>query len=548
MKFQIFLTRAIATIENTPLTLASFVTAFFSLIIVRLIIENALGFFPERTFFYLFFEFTHTLLFFLCSFVLMVPLVRFAGRTENLRQAINVLLFGYLIIFTPPLIDSLIYGSGQFWSFYEFDGLKGLFHRFFTLFGDTPEIGITYGVRIEVVITTLALGCYAYLKSESLSRAFLTGLLAYALLFILGTFPSWITLGLLLFQKSLLAISASDVAALFLTPEPLFARAAPEFKSALNVKMSLVYSLFLTGLTAFFLFRYWKGYARALWKNARLPQLSYHSSLLFLGMALGFYFSDVSVPFDFFHMIGVLVLLAAVECAWLASVIMNDVYDKKIDQHTNPSRPLIENTIPLEVFKTFGAIFFIASLLFAGVVSFTALLLLLAYQALACLYSAWPFRLKRFPGIATLSAAAAGMLVLLTGYLVVSPTHTFSTLPWTLLAFFFASYALAIPIKDFKDMAGDALDRVYTLPVILGEAWAKHVIGSLLFLLYIASPFILHVRSLFLPALFFGALAFWTLQKGTQNETSWFSFRRMPALILGITEAYGLLVVAVLIL
>ena len=543
-----FLSRAINAIEHTPLTLASFVIAFFSLIIVRLTIENMLGFFPERSFSYLFFEFTHTFLFFLCSFILMIPLVRFAGRTEDIKQAINVLLFGYLIIFTPPIIDAFIFGSGQFWSFYEFDGLKGLFYRFFTLFGDTPDIGITYGVRIEVVITTLALGGYAYLKSKSLPRAVLSGLFAYILLFILGTFPSWISLGVLMFQKSILAVSSSDVAALFLTPENLFARSAPEFKNALNVKMSLVYGLFATLLSASLLLRYWKDFALALWKNARLPQLSYHSSLLFLGMALGFYFSDVSVPIDFFHICGVLVLLIAVECAWLASVIMNDVYDRKIDQHTNPSRPLIENTIPLEVFKTFGVLFFLASLLLSGVVSFTALLLLLAYQAIACLYSAWPFRLKRFPGIATLCAAAAGMLVLLSGYLVVSPTHTFSTLPWSLLIFFFASYALAIPIKDFKDIVGDALDRVYTLPVILGEVWAKHVIGSLLFLLYIGSPFILHIRSLFWPALLFGTLAFWTLQKGTRDERSWFSYRRIPAIILGITEAYGLLVVGVLIL
>ena len=95
--------RSIAAIENAPLTLTSFVTAFFALIGMRLLVENTLGLFKEHTFFYFFFEFTHTFLFFLCSFLLLLPLVRFAGNID-FRKAANVLFFGFLIILTPPII------------------------------------------------------------------------------------------------------------------------------------------------------------------------------------------------------------------------------------------------------------------------------------------------------------------------------------------------------------------------------------------------------------------------------------------------------------
>ncbi|MEK9151429.1 MAG: UbiA family prenyltransferase [Patescibacteria group bacterium] len=540
-----FLPRIVASIENAPLSLASFVLSFFALIIVRLLIENALGFFGERSFFFFFFEFTHTFLFFLCSFLLLLPIVRFAGSID-FRKAVNILLFGFLIILTPPIIDTVVFRGSQFWSFYEFDGFIGLIKRFFTLFGDTPDIGITYGVRAEVVIVTLALGLYAFIRSRRIDRALLVSLITYAILFILGTFPSWLTLIILSFQKSFLAISASDVAALFLTPEHIFARNLTDFRSVLNVKMSIVYGAFSVFLAGFLLFREYPRYFLALWKNSRLPQLIYHGGLLFLGMAMAMIFTGAPLRLDFFHIVGTFVLLSAVGCAWYASVIANDCYDIRIDAQTNKTRPLIENTIPSELYKTFGILFFIASLVLSGIVSFSALLLLAGYQAIAWLYSAPPLRLKRFPIIATVLAAFAGVLVLVIGFLVISPENGLRMLPLPILSFLFIAYALSLTIKDFKDMKGDALDHTYTLPVLLGAAKAKLFIGSLVFLLFAGSPLILNARSLFVPALFFGSLAFWILQKGTGDETSLFAYRKLPGIILAITTGFGLTIVLLL--
>lgn len=534
-----FLLRITGSIENAPLTLATFVTTFFALIFTRLLIENTLGFFSQRTFFYFFFEFTHTFLFFLCAFLLMVFLVRYAGNI-NFAQATNVLLFGFLIILTPPIIDTIIFHGTYFWSFYEFDGFIGLLNRYITLFGDTPNMGITYGVRVEVVIVTLALGLYTFVKLKHWKKAIFVSVIAYTILFVLGTFPSWLTLFILIFKKSFLAISQNDVAALFLSPKNIFARDLADFRSVLNVKMSLVYSLLGIFLVGTLLLKEYPKYFVALWKNARLPQVIYHGGLLFLGMTLAFFFTGVSPIFDFFHITGALVLLAAVESAWLASVIANDCYDIKIDTKTNSSRPLVQNVIPIHLYKTFGILFFITSLILSGIVSFPALLLLLGYQALAWLYSASPLRLKRFPLLATIIAAFAGMLIFITGFLTVSPENGIETLPLPLLFFLFIAYALSLPIKDFKDFKGDALDHIYTLPVLLGIEKAKLLIGSLLLLLYIASPFVINARLLFLPAIIFGSLSFWSMQKGNDNEQSFFSFRKLPGIILAITLTYGM--------
>ncbi len=541
MKIRKILRIAIKDIEEAPITLSTFVVGFCALILARLVIENALGLFEARTFFFFFFEFTHTFLFFLCSFLLILPIVRFAGGVD-FKKGANILFFGFLIILTPPMIDTFIFHGTFFWSFYEFDGLLGLIRRFFTLFGDTPDIGITYGVRVEVVAVTLLLGFYTYIKSHRIKKALLVSLSVYSLLFILGTFPSWITLFLLSFQKGLLSISQSDVAALFLTPEHIFARNLTDFRSVLNVKMSLVFAALSVLLVGKMLWSEQRAYFIALWHNARIPQMIWHGGLLFLGMGLAFVFTDAPLTFDFFHITGALVLLATIESAWIASVIANDIYDTNIDTQTNPNRPLIQATIPMDTYKIMGILFFITSLLFAGILSFTALLLVLCYQALAWLYSAPPLRLKRFPGIATLIAACAGLIILVTGFLAVSPEHSLHLLPLSILSFLFVSYALCIPLKDFKDIEGDALDHVYTLPVIFGARITQLILGSLFFILFVLSPLVLSARSLSPWALLFGGLAFWTLEKGNDDEQSFFAFRKLPRIIVTIVACYGFMI------
>jgi len=471
--------------------------------------------------------------------------VRYAGNI-SLKKATNVLLFGFLIILTPPIIDNIIFPRGGFWSFYAFDGFFGLLHRYVTLFGDRPDMGITYGVRVEVIIVTIALGLYTFIKSGRIKKSLLVSLLAYTILFILGTFPAWLTLGILPFEKGFLAINQNDVAGLFLTPENIFARNLTDFRSVLNVKMSMVYSVMSVFLVGFLLFREYSKYFFALFKNIRLPQIIYHGGLFFLGMALSFYFTNTPVSLDFFHIVGTLALIVAVESAWIASVIANDCFDKQIDRVTNKNRPLIENAIPEELYKTFGILFFITSLLFSGIVSFGAMLLLLGYQAIAWLYSAPPLRLKRFPVVATIFAAFAGILILVLGFLVVAPNNSIHTLPLPLLFYLFTAYAICLPIKDFKDIAGDKKDNVYTIPVLLGAKKAQLLIGSLMFLLYMGSPFILNARSLFSPALLFGSFAFWAIQKGEEDNSSFFSFRKLPGITLAITALYGIAITLLL--
>lgn len=530
--------RIIRTIEQEPFSLPFFCVAFLSLIFCRIGIESFLGFFAPQPLDFLFFEFAHTFLFFLTAFFLLIPVVRFAGA-PSMASAVNILLFGFLIILTPPVIDTLVFHGSTFWSFYKFDSLSGLVWRFLTFFGDRPDIGITYGVRAEVAFVTIGLGMYAFIISHKPLHAIKVAGITYALLFILGTFPTYLTLLIQGFSKGFFAINASDVAGLFLSPSELFSRKAPDMRSALNVKMSLWYASLLALSIPFFVYSHFRSLFWATFHNVRWPQIWYHGGLLFLGGVLSWHFTSPVLIMSHFHVLAVFLLTVAVGCAWLASVVANDCFDTRIDVHTNHHRPLISKTIDRTTFITLGWLFFFASILFSAIVSFSAALLLFLYQAIAWIYSVPPFRLKRIPGVATLLASAAGLLILLIGFLLIAPENNFSLFPSSLLYFLLVAYAAALPLKDFKDIEGDRCDHVLTFPVLLGEKKARLIFGSILFLLFVLSVFVLHIRPAFPLALLFGGASFLLMQT-TRKQHPWCSYSRLPLLILGLITGYGL--------
>ena len=63
-----------------------------------------------------------------------------------------------------------------------------------------------------------------------------------------------------------------------------------------------------------------------------------------------------------------------------------------------------------------------------------------------------------------------------------------------------------------KDIEGDRENGVWTIPVLLGETWARFAIGLGIFISYALSVIWLNAKILFFPAMILGALSFWILQ------------------------------------
>ncbi|NTW13659.1 MAG: UbiA family prenyltransferase [Candidatus Moranbacteria bacterium] len=536
---------AVETIESAPFSLGSFSLSFTALIVIRLLVESGVSGFRTEGLAFLFFGFSHTFLFFLFAFLLFLPIARIAGAT-SWQRAVNLILFGFLVVLTPPIVDKIIFGDRMFWSFYELDGLYGLISRFFHFFGDTPDIGMTYGARAEVAIMSVGLGLYAWFRSRKATKALGVSLLSYAVFFILGTFPSYVAIVALAPSQGILGVTELNVAGFTLSPKSFLGHEMADPRTALGIRMSIIYALLVSVTVGVFLYRVSKKTFLALIRNVRWPQIFWHGGLLLLGGGLAALYAGARLRFDFFETLGVLLLAGAVESAWLASVVFNDIADRRIDEKTNRDRPLPARTISATLYREIGILFFAASILFAGIVSMKAMLLILTYQAIAFLYSSPPFRLKRFPIIATVLSAAAGMSVILAGFSAVSQSSDISPVPATILAFLAIAYAVTIPLKDFKDIEGDRKDGVFTVPVILGTEKARAVIGTALFLCYVASPIVLHEPKLAIPSILFGTLSFLSVARAGRKQNKRETFRALPAWNMLIITVYGLIATIVL--
>jgi len=99
-----------------------------------------------------------------------------------------------------------------------------------------------------------------------------------------------------------------------------------------------------------------------------------------------------------------------------------------------------------------------------------------------------------------------------------------------------------LPIKDLKDIEGDRMDGIYTIPVIFGEEKGRLIIGSGVFASFVASVFILNELNAFWWAIIFGAMAFLTVisKKIKAKNIFW------P--IFGIVSIYGLILVKIVFL
>jgi len=275
---------------------------------------------------------------------------------------------------------------------------------------------------------------------------------------------------------------------------------------AFPYKVELFYFPFLVFLLASLFYLAEKNKFFAVIKNLRYPQMAYHAGLFFLGIGLGFLNFRDSFGISIFSLVIMLNLVISVWLAWLASVVANDIYDLEIDRISNPDRPLPKEIFAVSEYTQFGIVCFLLSLLGGITVGFNFFALLLVYQIIAWFYSAPPFRLKKFPGVATFVSSLASLMVLFLGYIIMSSDQTIYALSWRIILLLVICYTIAIPIKDFKDIEGDKKYGIWTIPVIFGEKNARLIVAIAHFCSYILSVFFLNEMKLFFWAIVFGVI------------------------------------------
>jgi len=164
----------------------------------------------------------------------------------------------------------------------------------------------------------------------------------------------------------------------------------------------------------------------------------------------------------------------------------------------------------------------------------------MSYHLLTWVYSCYPFRLKRFLGVAGCLISLTSLNFLVIGFLVFVENQTLTNFPWKLYWFLFVVYLLTTPLKDLRDLEGDKKNKIYTLPVLIGRKNTRLVVASCIFSFYLLSVYVLNKQELFLPAILFGGSNFMIINNLKIDE------KKLNSLVLGLAFFYGCLVVKII--
>jgi chlorophyll synthase len=455
----------------------------------------------------------------------------------KLQQLSGIILWSFWMILVPPILDMIKTGGSVFWSFYVLEGLAGLRRQFITVFGYLPSGIVYYGTKITFILAIFLVGGLVLLKTKNYLKAGISILATYIILFILGSLPSWLVITYYFFQgsKKITQVTTVDIAQFFGFPYPIFGISNENIRYSFTNNLNSAYFLLFLFFLGWVFFQAQKKKTWAILKNARLPQLMYHAGLLFAGMGLGIFVYPQNFQINVFSVIATGVILISVWLAWLASVIVNDIYDFKIDTISNPNRPLQQNIFNQAEYADLGIIFFGLSILGGVVIGIEFAALLFVYQLLAWLYSAPPFRLKRLPFLATFFSALASLAIFILGFSLFSGADNIHLLSWRIILLLLITLTISLPVKDLKDVAGDAKDQVWTVPVLWGEEMGRLIIATSVFISFMLSVFFLNEFRLFWWALLFGSLAFLTLitKKIKPQQVFWW--------VLGIVFLYAVI-------
>ncbi len=530
--------KIVQSLLEKKLDVISWLVIFFSFVFLRVFTEQTLALARPLTTLEIIMELVHSFYFFALAILSVWLLVSLILRMKPQKLS-HIFIFSMLLIIMPPFLDMLKTGGQVYWSFYLLSSPTDLWQQYLTAFGHLPS-GIAYfGTRIVFVATIPMLAGLVWFLSKKIWKTVLAAIGAYSILFFWGAFPSFFYYAYIFFSRhgKVSAVHSFDIAGYFGAPEKIFGVIFPSFQYTLAYKLNYVYFILLVSLLVVMFYlgsreKFW-----AVMKNLRLPQVVYHAGIFFIGMGLGWLGYADNFQLDVFPVMAAFVLLASVILSWVASVVVNDIYDLEIDRVSNDSRPLPKNIFTHGEYIQFGLACFFLALLGGETIGLPFFVFLAVYQVLAWIYSAPPFRLKKFPIVATFISSLASLMILFLGYILVSDGQTIHTLSWRIIFLFLIAYTLSLPIKDFKDIEGDKKDGIWTIPVIFGEKRGRLIVATGVFISFMLSVFFLNEMKLFFWAMLFGVSTFLFIN----NEK--IKPRALPAWVLGFVAVYFFLLV-----
>ncbi|NYZ75347.1 UbiA prenyltransferase family protein [Candidatus Micrarchaeota archaeon] len=380
------------------------------------------------------------------------------------------------VIILPPFLDFFVTGG------------KGLEVRYFTdpslwlnnLLGFGITEGATLGIRLEGLIVCFFVAAYILYKTRSIWRAAAGAVAAHVVTYLAGYLPApFLAWG----QR----IEDAQLGTLFL--------------------LSL-----LSTVVGAFLFEERKKLFAVL-RNVRVLNSLHYALATVAGMFIALKIGPGFVPaLTAKILITCAAALAAVFFSFQSHVWLNDLSDKEGDAFKKRKRPLFDGFSEKEAVFV-AAAFAVLAFLFAFCANEKILVLVLAGNALAFLYSFGP-RFKRVPILSSLVISLLTLLAMLAGFWAVRSFSSFDKFPLEIALTVVVAFTLSAGIRDLKDVQGDRKMKVYSLPVLLGERGGRIVTAVMVFAAFLCVPLLMALPALWPFALVLGAAAlFFTLSR-----------------------------------
>ncbi len=501
-KFWNYWKEFILSLENTEIPFSYFLLTFLFTVTMR----NFLEVFSCGT--SISSDFIHYYLFYISLCLSMILLFYFATG-EDIVKISRVILTGFFIIISPPILDIILTSGKGYILAYLLPGLHhNIILKFFTFFGPFEDTGVSAGIRIEVALVMIASFTYFIIKTGKILRSIFFVFLVYTLIFIYISIPFFILPVFYLLSGA----TIDDIINIFSS----YRQVTDLFVIFFNhifIFLSLIVFLVIVYLHR-------KEYVISLLKDLRFFRLI-HFELMFVGGIIVGAFSSFHIsvkeailsPEKFFPF---LFTIFSIMMAWLFSVITNNIEDRNIDSVSNRERPNVTEKIPSKIYKTTGWIVLSLSVISAISVNFSIFFLIFLFIGNYFLYSMPPVRCKRVIFFSKLVPSINSFIMLLTGYVFLCDSLRF--FPRELVFFFLIFVTASMNFIDIKDYEGDKIGRIKTLPVLMGLEKSKLLTGLFFLISYIAASYLLDVPPYGYLLIILGAVQFFLINRKHYSE------------------------------
>ena len=443
---------------------------------------------------------------------LAMSLLLFLLSGERLSRTSRLIVLFWPVTLLPPIVDFIASRGKGIATDYIFNDLSREYLGFMNISSIAGPA--TLGIKLEILVVCALLFIYVLLKSRSLLRAALTPLFGYSLIFFFFVTPKLVSLltGRKLFVGHFNLYMILTHLALFVAFGMVWLVVYYRQEGSLPwTRSSQPPSSLSQGLpTAGH--RRGAGVLRAVASNLRLSRILHYALLTCGGFLLALLFLQEGPTGS--QLLHLALLLLGVSCAWLFAVFLNDIFDVETDRISESSRPLVSGSLSARQHSVLSGISFILAMLFSLLAGYAAWSFVLFFVVVySFIYSAPPYRLRRFlllPNVLIGLASAAAMLA---GFSIIYGEHALRIFPRDVLLMVVLAYTLSSTVKDLKDLKGDKLAGIRTLFTLLGELWGRFVCGLLLFTSYLLVPIFISTPSMWILGATGGALAFAAMQR-----------------------------------